>query len=132
MVCVIKTLNTRCTYTFSCSILFLFLTHSLKSHTTWLFSLMKMTTLVYISDVSGDFKCNFSLKNHFCANPFVSPPKSRKLPRFSKNIFTLLMYLEGDEAWKNKSRWIGLVGQKRHIQLILLSVPRESKEGLAQ
>lgn len=68
------------------------LTHSTKLHTAWLFSLLKMATLVYINVVSGDFKrkyrFNFSFKNHFCANSFLTPPKCRKLPRFSENIFT--------------------------------------------
>lgn len=80
--------------------------NSSKSNTTWLFSLLKMATMVHINHVSGDFKCkyrlNFSFKNHFFVNPFLTPPKSRKCAKiFRTRIYLLfLMYLEDESIEK--------------------------------
>jgi hypothetical protein len=69
-----------------------FLTQSPKSHITWLFSLLKMATLVYICVFSGDFKCkyrlHFSFKNHVFANPLLTPPKPGNMPSFLESMLT--------------------------------------------
>lgn len=72
--------------------------------------LTEMATMVYVTHVSRDFECkyklNFSFKNHFFANAFLTPPKSRKCAKvFRKHIYLFFKYIwKKIKVQENKSR----------------------------